>query len=363
MVTSSSLASVSWQTRTPRSPGKARARWSRPGIGFRRSWRSPSERVRGYFVAALFGHRPVGPLAPLYSELQRTALIATGLGFATLLVGITSTLAQKRGSLFRNAPLLVMNLSAVIAGTFTLIVGGVHWGGASGVGWAHMAMPPLATELAQTAQEKAIMLATTVLVAPDGNGDAKGPSLGSGAVIRSERAAAFVVTCSHVAMPYASVAAFRDPNDAHPVWVYFSDGRHAEGRVVWTAEPPLDVAVVRVDIADPPNPVPVARERRRGRARLRRVVRAQSVSFRVDRPSRQSAQAGSAQHPGGRVQSHLHELAGAAGRQRHRVIRQLGTTRRPQHVDADRGRRSQRDQLAIEHDGAHRQDDGRRRAR
>jgi S1-C subfamily serine protease len=58
-------------------------------------------------------------------------------------------------------------------------------------------------------------------------------------------------------MPYASVAAFRDPKDAHPVWVYFSDGRHAEGRVVWTAEPPLDVAVVRVDIDDPPNPVPV----------------------------------------------------------------------------------------------------------
>ena len=82
-------------------------------------------------------------------------------------------------------------------------------------------------------------------------------SLGSGAVIRSDSGAAFVVTCSHVAMPYASVAAFRDPRDAHPVWVYFSDGRHAEGHVVWTAEPPLDVAVVRVDIEDPPNPVPV----------------------------------------------------------------------------------------------------------
>ena len=214
-----------------------------------------------FFVRELFSARPIGPMEPLVAQLQRTSLMSAGLGFLALAVGIASTLAQKKGSLFRNPTLLIVNLSAVLVGAFTTLVGGFHWGGASGVGWAHMAMPPLAgalsTTQAFTAQEKSIMSATTVLVAPDGNGDARGMSLGSGAVIRSNRGAAFVVTCSHVAMPYASVAAFRDPKDAHPVWVYFSDGRHAEGHVVWTAEPPLDVAVVRVDIEDPPNPVPV----------------------------------------------------------------------------------------------------------
>ena len=214
-----------------------------------------------FFVLELFSHRPLGPLEPLYEATQRTSLLCAGLGFVALVIGIASTLVQKKGSLFRNAPLLVVNLTAVIAGTVTLIVGGFHWGGASGVGWAHMAMPPLAgvasTIGTLTVQEKSIMSATTVLVAPDRNGDARGVSLGSGAVIRSDSKSAFVVTCSHVAMPYASVAAFRDPKDAHPVWVYFSDGRHAEGYVVWTAEPPLDVAVVRVDIDNPPNPVPV----------------------------------------------------------------------------------------------------------
>ncbi len=214
-----------------------------------------------FFVRELFSARPLGPLEPLVAELQRTSLMSAGLGVVALTVGIASTLAQKKGSLFRNATLLIVNLSAVLVGAFTMLVGAFHWGGASGAGWAHMAMPPLAgalsTTQAITAQEKSIMSATTVLVAPDGNGDARGMSLGSGAVIRSDSGAAFVVTCSHVAMPYASVAAFRDPKDAHPVWVYFSDGRHAEGRVVWTAEPPLDVAVVRVDIEDPPNPVPV----------------------------------------------------------------------------------------------------------
>ena len=217
--------------------------------------------LASFFVRELLSARPLGPLGPLYAELQRTSLLSAGLGFAALALGIASTRAQKNGSLFRNAPLLIVNLCAVLVGAFALLVGGFTWGGASGVGWAHMAMPPLAGALpempALTAQEKSIMLATTVLVAPDGNGDARGMSLGSGAVIRSDRDAAFIVTCSHVAMPYASVAAFRDPKDAHPVWVYFSDGRHGEGRVVWTAEPPLDGAVVRVDIEDPPPPVPV----------------------------------------------------------------------------------------------------------
>jgi S1-C subfamily serine protease len=211
-----------------------------------------------YCVRDLLAARPVGPLAPLFAEMQATSLWSTGLGFLALAFGAVSTLAQKKGRLFRSASLLVVNLTAVIAGAATMLVGVVHWGGMSGVGWAHMAMPPLeAASPTLSAHERSIMSATTVLMAPDGTGNARGVSLGSGAVIRSERGAAFVVTCSHVAMPYASVAAFRDPKDAYPVWVYFSDGRHAEGRVVWTAEPPLDVALVRVAIEDPPQPVPV----------------------------------------------------------------------------------------------------------
>lgn len=212
----------------------------------------------GHFVSELFRARPLGPLEPLHAELVRTAQICAGLGFVALALGLVSTLAQKKGSLFRSLPLLFVNLSAVVAGATAMLIGIGNWGGTAAFAWEYMAMPPIAdTKSALTELEQSIMSATTVLVAPDANGDARGLSLGSGAVIRSDRETAFIVTCSHVAMPYASVAAFRDPDDAHPVWVYFSDGRHAEGRVVWTAEPPLDVAVVRVEIDDPPQPVPV----------------------------------------------------------------------------------------------------------
>jgi len=147
-------------------------------------------------------------------------------GLLALAVGMASTL-------------LIVNLSAVLLGAFTGLVGGFTWGGVSGLGRAHMAMPPLAGALptlqamqALTAQEKSIMLATTVLVAPDGDGDARGMSLGSGAVIRSDREAAFVVTCSHVAMPYGAKSA--DARQPDELW-------HAgyQGRTVSTETHPV----------------------------------------------------------------------------------------------------------------------------
>jgi S1-C subfamily serine protease len=59
-------------------------------------------------------------------------------------------------------------------------------------------------------------------------------------------------------MPYAAVGSFRDPTKAHPVWVYLADGREGLGKVVWTAQPPLDVAVVALDVKDAPPTVPVS---------------------------------------------------------------------------------------------------------
>lgn len=157
-----------------------------------------------FFVRDLLAARPLGPLAPLYAHMQRAALATAALGLLALVVGVFSTFAQKRGALFRNAPLLVVNLAAVVVGATTILVGGFHWGGASGVGWAHMAMPPLqGTSASLSVQEESIMSATTVLVAPDRDGDARGMSLGSGAVIRSERGAAFVGP--HVGLTYAEL--------------------------------------------------------------------------------------------------------------------------------------------------------------
>ena len=81
-----------------------------------------------FFVRELFSARPLGPLEPLVAELQRTSLMSAGLGVVALAVGIASTLAQKKGSLFRNATLLIVNLYAVLVGAFTMLVGAFQWG-------------------------------------------------------------------------------------------------------------------------------------------------------------------------------------------------------------------------------------------
>jgi S1-C subfamily serine protease len=211
------------------------------------------------YVNELFRARPLGPLGPLQAELLRSSHFSVGLGALGFVFGLACLTVQRGGPLFRSLPLLVVNLSAIILGSAGTLVGAANWIGAGSFDWLHRAMPPLPDGIALelTEVERSILNATAVLIAPDGAGDARGASIGSGAIIRSTLSGVFIVTCSHVAMPYASVATHRDPARAHPVWTYFSDGREAEGRVVWTAEPPLDVAVVRVELADPPDPVPV----------------------------------------------------------------------------------------------------------
>jgi S1-C subfamily serine protease len=117
-------------------------------------------------------------------------------------------------------------------------------------------MPPL--EAAATPLSRAAMAATAVIVAPDEDGDMRGLAIGTGSVIGRGAHAAFVLTNSHVAIPYLPAGAFRDPKAAQPVWVYLADGRHGPGRVRWVGEPPLDVALVSVVVDDAPAPVPVA---------------------------------------------------------------------------------------------------------
>jgi hypothetical protein len=205
----------------------------------------------------LFRPLPLGPLDEILGVLERFAVATSLLGAGALGVGIVSLIAVMKGRHFRSGVLLAANCVGIVSGTTALIVGG--WSVVSmGFGWDHVAMPLV--EPPGSHVGRAIMEATAVIIAPDADGDARGVAIGAGAVIRSERGRAWIVSCSHVAMPYAAVASFRNAAEAHPVWVYFSDGRHAQGRVRWTAQPPLDVAVVSVDIADPPPAVETSRD-------------------------------------------------------------------------------------------------------
>lgn len=205
-----------------------------------------------------FASARLGPLDALQAQWIGVARWTTLAGLATLGLAISAIVGLRRGRLFRSVPLLATSLTAMIAGAAALVIGGAFWlQSAHLFGWKHVCMPSLTT-VAGSPQTRAIMNATAVILAPDAHGDARGVAIGSGAVISSVGDRTWIVTCSHVAMPYAATAAFRDAAAAHPVWVYFSDGRDAEGEVSWVAQPPLDVAIVSVEIADPPPPVPVS---------------------------------------------------------------------------------------------------------
>ena len=204
-----------------------------------------------------FAFTPLGPLERMQARWIATGQWMTWVGLATLMVGAFAVFHLRRTRLFRSIPLLASSFFGLVAGVAAAVVGVLVWYQASVLfGWQHVAMPPLPpTPLPLV---RSVMEATTVILAPDEDGDACGMVIGSGAVIGRTARRAWIVTNSHVARPYLSSKAVRDVATTQPVWVYFSDGRNTEGRVKWFGPPPLDVAIVAVEIDDPPKPVQVA---------------------------------------------------------------------------------------------------------
>lgn len=207
-------------------------------------------------LRALFGERSIAPIEELKASVERAARWAFWLGAGACLGGIVSAVLLLRSHLFRAWPLTGLAVLAIGSGLTASVCGAIFL--ASDSGWQHLSMPALTSAAATLPGVQRIMAATTVILAPDADGDASRPAIGTGAIVRSEKSRAWIVTCSHVAMPYAAVAAYRSAGQAQPVWVYFSDGRNKQGTVIWTAQPPLDVALIAVDIDTPPAPVEIS---------------------------------------------------------------------------------------------------------
>ncbi len=208
--------------------------------------------------ARFWSWQELAPLAELRQRLVATIGIAAATGAAAAAAGFGALAMIRRTPRLRSAGLTFATLGSAAAGLAVLAVAGLGWL-SSGLGpdWAHDAMPALDPELALAPLAGPIVQATVVILAPGADGNAGAAAIGAGTIVHTQRGRAWIVTCSHVAMPYAAVASWRDAASAQPIWVYFSDGRHGRGRVEWTAQPPLDVAVVSAAIDDPPPPVPV----------------------------------------------------------------------------------------------------------
>lgn len=214
--------------------------------------------VTALALRALLAPRTIGPLAGLLDDLRGSSKRTTLLGAAALVLGLIMLVRLRGQRHYRRLPFVAAHAAAIIAGGAALVIGGMHWWALSGgFHGQYTSMPPRAA-LAVTANVERILNATVVVLAPDRDGDARGMAMGTGAIVATDPHRAWIVTCSHVAMPYAAVGAPRHARDAHPVWVQLADGREARGTVRWAAPPPLDVAVVEVPMTDPPEAVTIS---------------------------------------------------------------------------------------------------------
>lgn len=213
--------------------------------------------IAGWFLRQVLSARSIGPLDALLAELMASARRATGVGLAALILGVVALVRLRRRRHFRRLSILACHLAVIIVGSTALVIGAFHWVQRGGFGGQYTSMP-VRESLGLPSQVERIVNATVVILAPDADGDARSLTMGTGAVVASDDMRAWIVTCSHVAMPYAAVGTWRHARDAQPVWVQLSDGREGRASVRWTAPPPLDVALVELSIAHPPEPVVIA---------------------------------------------------------------------------------------------------------
>jgi S1-C subfamily serine protease len=212
-----------------------------------------------WWLWGLLSARSIGPLAALVADLTASARNATLIGLASAVLGVVALVRLRRRRQFRRLVILACHLLAIMAGGSALVIGGLHWlgAGAGGNGWQHNSMPARGA-LAVPGHVQRVLDATVVVLATDADGDARSLAMGTGAVIARDEHRAWVVTCSHVAMPYVAVGTWRHSRDAAPVWVQLSDGREGRGAVRWTAPPPLDIVLIELPIDHPPEPVVIA---------------------------------------------------------------------------------------------------------
>lgn len=210
-------------------------------------------------IVLLFGPQKMALPGVIAAATRSSALRVALLGAVALAIGVVGLRlpSLRRGRLILRAS-WVLACVAGGAGLLGALFATLFLQPASD--FAHLAMPPRGHYEALPPPVERALDAVVFVLAPDEDGDARSGALGSGVVVARAEKTALVVTCSHVAMPYLAVGAFRDAASARPVILQLADGREAPGKIVWTADPPLDVALIEAQIEGAPEPVPLSTE-------------------------------------------------------------------------------------------------------
>ncbi len=216
--------------------------------------------LSGYFALGAMASIEITGLSKISDIIARTSSYALWAGVTLFFVGTSGVIALRRSLNVRSFAMLSVQCLAIVVGIAAGAIGGFQGMGAKSDHIPFRTMPPMSQleGLGISPTIRSIAESTVVVLAPDKDGDARYSAIGTGAVIASTSDQAWIVTCSHVVIPNISTAAVRDPADTNKVWVEFSDARGVEGTIVWTAPPPLDVAIVSAQIHLPPPAVEIS---------------------------------------------------------------------------------------------------------
>jgi S1-C subfamily serine protease len=216
--------------------------------------------LAGYWAVGALAPLEVAGLSKISDIVESTSSYAMWSGLMLFVVGTIGVVSLRRSLNVRSFTLLSVQCLAIVVGIAAGAIGGFQGLGAKSDHIPFRSMPPMSQldGLGISPAIQSIAESTVVVLAPDEDGDARYSAIGTGAIIASTSDKAWIVTCSHVVIPYISTAAVRDPADTHKVWVEFSDGRGVEGAIVWTAPPPLDVAIVSAEIHSPPPAIEIS---------------------------------------------------------------------------------------------------------
>ena len=209
-------------------------------------------------MVMLVGPQDLTDISSVLATYSRKAARVTLCGGGALVLGLVLLAVLRRSRLFRAWIPVGLALVAVPTGAVGGVVGGFIWAGAR-FPFKHSSMPPIPTKVLNDSYRARIARAMVVIFAPDPGGDIGKSGLGSGTVVLREPGKVGVLTCSHVALPDQSPSAFRTADPSRVLYVTFSDGRTAKASVIWTAPPPVDLAMLEAKIEGGPAPVDVSR--------------------------------------------------------------------------------------------------------
>ena len=210
-------------------------------------------------LVRLWGPQELSGIATILTTLGTRAMRITIMGAVAMVLGTVLLVVLKRSRLYRSYFPLVLALAAVPCGVAGTLAGGFYWLNTAAYPFKHASMPPIPKKILDDGYRAPIARAMVVVFAPDPGGDILKSGLGSGTVVSRKGDKVGVLTCSHVALPDQTPAAFRTADPSRVLYLTFSDGRQAKATIIWTAPPPVDLAMLEADLPGAPAPVVVSR--------------------------------------------------------------------------------------------------------